>query len=213
MVVAVMSSRLSIIWAAVIGGTAYVLAPIADGKRRIGTVELLSWGTVFLVLVGALTISRTYGYYQKRGANTFVAAIGTEFQRYLAAPFQGSIEAVNHSSRRSRLTDLAGIDTELTTNSALLDLAKIYGGWNVTILAATLFASGLACGMLRRFRSTYLVLLLGVLQSCHLEIWRILMFPKGLTFTLLAAAFIFPMVLCFVSFPTLKLPTIRVRVT
>ena len=120
---------------------------------------------------------------------------------------------MNHSNRRSRLTDVAGIDVELTTNSALLDLAKIVGGWNVTILAAMLFVSGLACGMLRRFRSTYLILLLGVLQSCHLEIWRILMFPKGLTLTLLAAAFVFPLVLCFVSFPALKLPAIKVRVT
>ena len=213
MVVAVMSSRLSIIWALVIGGTTYVVAPIEQGKRHIKFVEVLSWSVVFLVLVGALTISRTFGFYQKRGAETFVAAVGTEFQRYLAAPFQGSIEAVNYADRRSRLTRAAGIDVELTTNSAFLDLAASVGSWNVAALAAILFSSGLACGILMQFRSTYFIVLLGVLQSCHLEIWRIMMFPKGITITLVLAALLFPLVLSFVSFPAIRLPVIRIRAT
>lgn len=211
MVVAVMSSRLSLIWAVVIGGTTYVLAPIDQGKRRIRMVEILAWSGVFVVVIGALTISRTFGYYEKKGADTFVTAACSEFQRYLAAPFQGSIQAVNYPERRSRLNESAGIDGELSTNSALLEAATSVGKWNIVVLAAVLFASGLACGALQHFRSTYFIVMLGVLQSCHLEVWRILMFPTGITVTLLSTAFVVPMALSLVKFPTIRLPVFKLR--
>jgi hypothetical protein len=140
-----------------------------------------------------------------------VAAIGSEFQRYLAAPFQGSVEAVNYPERRSRLNEAAGIDVELSTNSALLEIAADVGKWNVVVLGILLFASGMACGALQHYRSTYLIAMLGVLQSCHLEIWRILMYPTGLTLSLLFTAFVIPVMLSCVTFPAIKLPSFKIR--
>ena len=212
MVVAVMSSRLSVIWAIVIGATAYVLSSGDRPKRKITMIEVLGGGLVFVVLVGALTVSRTFGYYEKKGANTFVAAVGAECQRYLAAPFQGSIEAVNYPHFKSRLNDSAGIDEELTTNSAFLQLARSVGKWNVVVLAAILFVSGLACGVLHSSSGTYLLAVMGILQCCHFEIWRILMFPTGITISLLATAITIPLFFGLFALPTLRLPAFKLRI-
>ena len=213
MIVAVMSSRLSLIWAIVIGVTTYVLGQGDFTKRKIPAREVLTFVGVFIVLVGALTISRTYGYYRDRGAETFTAAIGTEFQRYLAAPFQGSIDAVNYPDRRARLQQIAGIDEGLTTNSAFLEMAVMMGKWNVLSLGAVLFWSGLVCGVLHRFRSSYFIVLFGVLQSCHLEIWRIVMFPKGITFTLVFASIVVPLFFSAFTLPAIRIPKVSIRLS
>lgn len=209
--VAVISSRLSLIWAVVMGGTAYLLYPDHRAKRVIGRGEVFSGMAIILVVLGTLTISRTYGYYRERGAESMVSAIGSEFQRYLAAPFQGSIESVNNPNQRSRLRTTSGIDVELSTNSAFMDFAVLIGRWNLIGLGLTLAASGMVCGILRRYSGTYLILGFGVLQGCHLEVWRIAMFHRGITMTLFAFAIIVPLLLNAFQLPKVNLPRVRLR--
>ncbi len=212
MFVAIVSSRLSLIWAVVIGVVTYLLYPADRPKRNISRSEFFSGAGIVIVLLGALTISRTYGFYQTRGADSVVAAVGSEFQRYLAAPFQGSIESVNNARQRSRLSEKAGIDASLSTNSAFVDFAILIGRWNIIGLSLTLLCSGCMCGILRRYSGTYLILAFGVLQGCHLEIWRISMFHRGVTLTLLAFTLTMPLILNWIRFPALIIPRIRVRV-
>ncbi|TWT79213.1 hypothetical protein CA13_06110 [Planctomycetes bacterium CA13] len=209
--IAMISSRLSLIWAVVIGGCTYLLAPSSIEKRKISLAEVAVWGGIFMFVIGALTISRTYGYYQKRGAETFVAAASGEFNRYLAAPFQGSIEAVNSPSTSGRMPDTAGIDNGLTTNSALMEVAVWAGKWNVVALSVILFLSGVACGMLHYFRGTYVIVMYGVFQCCNLEVWRIVMFDKGITLTLLFVALAVPFTLTFLRLPAIQIPTLKLR--
>jgi hypothetical protein len=213
LIVALISSRLSIVWAVVIGATTYLLSPEQFGKRRIAVGEIAVWMAIIFAVIGTLTISRTFGYYRERGADTVFAAVGSEFQRYLAAPFQGSIEAVNHPRQRSRLSDEAGIDGSLTTNSALLEFAVFVGKWNVIALGMVLFSSGLACGLLDRFKSTYLITAYGVLQCCHFEIWRLSMFQRGITITLLGTLLIVTLSVAYIQIPSLRLPSVRIRLS
>lgn len=213
LIVALISSRLSIIWAGIIGFTTYVLSPTHIGKRKIALGEIVAWSVVFVVAIGALTISRTFGFYQSKGANTVTAAVGSEVQRYLAAPFQGSIQAVNNPYQRSHLNEEAGIDGGLTTNSALLEFAARVGKWNVIALGLVLSVSAFACGLLNHFRSTYLITAFGVLQCCHFEIWRLSMFQRGITITLLVILLGVTFTVACIRIPAFRIPSIRLRVS
>ena len=209
--VSLISSRLSVVWACVIGTMIYLLASDKIGKRKIAFNEMLMLSTVVVVFIGGLTVSRTLRFYQENGSNSVVAAVGSEFQRYLAAPFQGSIEAVNFSGQRSRLNETAGIDSGLTTNSAFMELATLVGRWNVIGLGLILFISGAACGVLQRYRDSYLIVAFGVLQCCHFEIWRLLMFPRGITITIMVFALSTTALVAWFKLPELRIPTVRVR--
>jgi hypothetical protein len=209
--VALISSRLSLIWALVIGGMTYLCFPSDRPTRAISQREIIGWSCVFLLLLAALTVSRTYGYYESQGADSFVSSVGSEFQRYLAAPFQGSIEAVNTPQFATRLGDVGGIDSGLTTNSALMEFAILFGRWNVLALAISLFISGSLCGILKRWSGTYLILAFGVLQGCNLEIWRLSMFQRGVTITLMVFLLVVPVTLSFIVFPTIRIPRFRIK--
>ncbi|WP_145172422.1 hypothetical protein [Rubripirellula lacrimiformis] len=209
--VAMISSRLSLIWAVVMGGIAYLLYPESSYKRKISRSELIIGASAVIVLLGALTISRTYGYYQNRGADNVVSAVLGEFHRYLAAPFQGGIEAMNFSGGHSHLSESAGIDANLSTNSALMDFAALTGRWNLVALSLVVMISSGACGMLRRYSGTYFIFAFGVLQACHLELWRISMFHRGITLTLIIFAMVVPLLQIYIRIPSLKIPSIRVR--
>jgi hypothetical protein len=211
-IVALISSRLSLLWAVIIGVSCYAAVPPSTSAVRITRKEIVVGSLLLLGAVSALTISRTYMFYQEHGAESVFSAVGSEFQRYLAAPFHGSILAVNRPLYGAALSKLGGIDTGLTTNSALLELAILVGRWNVLGLGAIVFASSFGCGVIKQLSTTYLVVLFGVLQGCHFEIWRLLMFQRGITLTLLATII---SVLAFYGvfrLPTLRVPQVRIRI-
>ena len=211
-VMAIVSSRLSIIAATTGGGLAYLWYPIDRPRRTITMRTWAIWLALFVVSLGALTISRTYGFYRRRGADNVVSAVASEFQRYLAAPFQGGIEAVNHGGLGSRLSDFAGIERTLSTNSSLMYYAIAFGSMGVWALTLTVAISSLACGILRQYANTYYVFAAGTLTLCHLEIWRMPLYMTGLIATLLFGTTILPAVVASFRWPTLRLPMIRLRI-
>jgi hypothetical protein len=211
-IVALISSRLSLLWAVIIGVVSYAAVPESMSTVKIKSKEVIIGCLVLLIAVSALTISRTYMFYQERGAESVFSAVGSEFQRYLAAPFHGSILAVNRPLYGASLSQFGGIDTGLTTNSALLELAILVGQWNVIGLGAILFASSFCCGIMKQASTTYLVIMLGVLQGCHFEIWRLLMFQRGITLTLLATIISVVVFYGVFRLPTFRVPQVRIRI-
>lgn len=210
--VALISSRLSVLWAIIIGVVSYLATPASMSTNRIKPKEILIGSLLVLITISALTISRTYMFYRERGAESMFAAVGSEFQRYLAAPFQGSIVAVNNPYQGADLNRFSGIDTSLTTNSTLLELAVLIGRWNVVALAAMLFVSSFFCGIIKRASTSYLVVLLGLIQCCHFEIWRLSMFQRGITLTLLITVIAVVMFYGAFRMPAIRLPQLRIRI-
>jgi hypothetical protein len=209
--VALISSRLSIVWSIGCGTMAYLIAGDRKGMRSITRIEAIAGIVIFIAALGALTVSRTYGYYQEHGAESFAEAIASEFQRYLAAPFHGSILSANYPEYGMTLNQHGGIDTGLTTNSALMELATSVGRWNSLALVLILTVSGFACGLIRQYSDTYLALLYGILQACHLEIWRLLMFQRGITLALIACIVVTFLCVRQISLPVIRPPMIRIR--
>lgn len=216
LITALISSRLSIVAAVTIGVSMYVWYPEGMGRRPIGGGSWVAGGLFALLVLGGLTLSRTYTFYQSQGTESPIVAVASEVQRYLAAPFHGSIVAVNNPQRGGGMLSGAGIDGGLTTNSSLWIYAARYDDRGVPLLVAVVFLFGIVCGSLRRFGETYLVIGGAAVQVCHIELWRLPLYHSGFFYTLIGVAIFVPLVVAKIRLPAVRLvkvsmPVVRVR--
>ncbi|UCE23177.1 MAG: hypothetical protein JSU74_07670 [Candidatus Zixiibacteriota bacterium] len=193
LVLAVIASRLSVVFALLIGLGLWVTnCP----RIRVKFGRLLLLLAAVFVLFSLYNYSRNVGYYTAQGIDNFFAAGISEIVRYLASPFQGGLAAGNHLDRiiadPARAYLYTGIDLRLSTNSTLLGLIGAHGYLFIPIMLFTLMVSAFLMGMVYRRRDKYLILVYFVLLYCYAEIWRIYMFRSGIVITLLVFSLLAP---------------------
>jgi hypothetical protein len=184
---AVVSSRLSIVAASVIG---ILLVYAGEGRLSVRAKrKLLIYGCVAFAALTLLNSLRNTNYYESQHVyNPWIANV-SEIVAYLGSPFQGSVWAANEYVqlvRKGEDIGLPNVEENLTTNSAFLELITHTGalGWFVAPLI--LLLSALIMGVCARIMSTWFALMYGVLLYNFLEYWRIMLFTKGISLTLLA---------------------------
>jgi hypothetical protein len=193
------SSRLSLVWATIIGISLWVSTGIELDRRQCRRLVLLA-----LTVVGALWLlnySRNAHYYAQRGADSVIMAGLSEVQAYLGSPFQVSLGVANNfDSALSGVTSQYYVDWESNLNrkSALEQLVPEMGWWALPYMAATAFAYSALAGCLLQFRGTYLFLGYPVVLYAFAEIWRLDFFREGIFYTNLIIAVVVPLVMyCF----------------
>ncbi len=186
LMVAVISSRMSVVFAFVIG---IGLWAINVEKIRIKIFRWFLFLAALFILFAAYNYSRNIGYYMATGDSNFFSAGTSEIIKYLGAPFQGSIAAGNEFEQITlfpeNISRFTGINRSLTTNSALLQLVRRHGYWSFLIMFFTVSIGSFLMGMFFRQRSNYLILIYFVLLYCFAEIWRVYIFNAGIIITLL----------------------------
>ena len=195
LLLAVIASRLSIVFALLIGfGLWAVNNPRI--KIRIGRSIILLL-TVFIIL-SLYNYSRNIGFYIARGNDNLITAGVVEMFRYLASPFQGSLAAGNYFEQIMANPNSAylytGIDPSLTTNSALLGLVAANGYMFFPIMMLSIIVSSFVMGMIYHHKDKYLILVYFVFLYCFAEIWRVYIFSAGIITTLLLLSLTAPLV-------------------
>jgi hypothetical protein len=200
------SSRLSLVWATIIGISLWVSTGIKFDRRKWWRFALLA-----LVVVSALWLlnySRNAHYYTQHGADSVLLAGLSEVQAYLGSPFQVSLGVANNfDSALSGVTSQYYVDWEpnLNRKSALEQLVPEMGWWALPYMLATAFAYSTLAGHLLQFRGTYLFLGYPVILYAFAEIWRLDFFREGIFYTNLIVAVLVPLVMyCFMR-PRLRL--------
>jgi hypothetical protein len=193
LLIAIIASRLSVVFALVIG---FGLWAINVKKVEIKPIKWLILLAALFTLFAAYNYSRNIGTYIATGDSNFFSAGLSEIVKYLGTPFQGAIAAGNqfdqitlHPENVSRFT---GINHSLTTNSALLQLVREYGYWSFPIMIFTSAIAAFLMGIVYRQRNNYLILIYFILLYCFAEIWRVFIFKAGIITTLLTFSFLSP---------------------
>ncbi len=179
------SSRLSLIHAVLIAVILYLLN---NPQLQIKWRKPLLAAAVLFILLGIANYTRNSNFYADRGNTGFFDAALGEIISYLGTPFQGSLAAGNNFTLWIQGQSgyyFSGIDAELQTNSALLDIPS-ENGPEYFIEAFFLFAlAAFVIGFLYRQHRNHLMLVSCVLLYCFSEIWRIFMFTRGIVMVLL----------------------------
>ena len=148
-------------------------------------------GAVFLLLMAANSL-RNGAFYERQGLSNPVQAAFAEEGSYLASPFQGAIAAgAMVATGDFGLT--TGIDPNLTTDSAALDLAKAGGVINLFVVApltilvlSTMFSAAIRSGNLALIAGA------GAWGLGFCEIWRLWYFDQGIFYVLFVFGLLLP---------------------
>jgi hypothetical protein len=193
LLIAVIASRLSVVFALTIGFGLWILNR-PDIKIKPGRWLAISF--VVFIIFSFYNYSRNINFYINQGNAGFFAAGISEIVKYLAAPFQGALAAGNHfeqiliDPQHSHL--YTGINPSLTTNSALLGLIRISGNKFIPIMTVSVMLASFLMGMLYRQKDNFIILIYFVLLYCFAEIWRVYIFNAGIIITLLVIAILAP---------------------
>lgn len=179
------ASRLSLIWACAIGLGLYYHYPAEKKPLKfrlilIGVVVAFAGLTLFNFI-------RNAGTYERLGVDNPVAANILEIQRYLAAPFQGSLSAAQDPRSYALGIDpwtLSGIEQSLTTNSAIMAMFTQFGLVAFAVLLCICCIGGLVMGFSRERPGSIVSIAYLVMWYCFAELWRGNLFYAGITITL-----------------------------
>jgi hypothetical protein len=200
------SSRLSLVWATIIGISLWGSTGIRFDRRRWRRFALLA--PIVVSALWLLNYSRNAHYYAQHGADSVLLAGLGEVQAYLGSPFQVSLGVANNfESALSGVTPGYYVDWESNLNrrSALEQLVPEMGWWALPYMLATAFAYSTLAGYLLQFRGTYFFLGYPVILYAFAEIWRLDFFREGIFYTNLIIAVLVPLVMyCFMR-PRLRL--------
>lgn len=187
LIVAAISSRLSIIYAIFIFlGLIYSRLSIS-----IKIKHLLIGFLVVIHLIFVLNYSRNINFYRSIGINNFYLAGISEIVTYVGSPFQGFLSAGDLRDRflgKSEIEthSLTGISEELSTNSSLLELTRKYGFLFANIIISfCAYFGGMIIAIGVANKNNILALCVGIIGYCFAEIWRVFLFGQGIVFTLL----------------------------
>ncbi len=193
LMVAVIASRMSVVFALVIGFGLWAM------NVRTVRIRFFRWSlflATLFILFAAYNYSRNIRYYMATGDSNFFTAGSSEIIRYLGTPFQGAIAAGNEYEQITLFPEsvsrFTGINRSLTTNSALLRLVQLHGYWSFPIMIFVAALTSFLMGMFYRQRSNYLILVYFVLLYCFAEIWRVFIFNTGIIITLLTFSLLAP---------------------
>jgi hypothetical protein len=193
---AFVASRLSLIWAILIGMGMYVF--YNRRKRQFTRKLAVSVSSIVIGLLIVFTVTRTFNTYKSVGIeNVGLATLG-EVQRYLASPFQGAITVASNMDSVDDLLDayaISGIDTSLTTNSAFFQMFVQFQEWSFLVMPCIVFIASLVMGILSCERDNYFLLGYFVLLYPFAEIWRGNIFYAGITLVVIAFGIILPLFL------------------
>ncbi len=200
LLVAVIASRMSVVFALVIGFGLWVLN-VKSVRIRIVRWSLLL--AALFVLFAAYNYSRNIRYYTATGDSNFFTAGVSEIMKYLGTPFQGAVAAGNEFGQITLFPEgvsrFTGINHSLTTNSALLQLVREYSYWSFLIMFLTVTIASFLMGMFFDQRGNYLILIYFVLLYCFAEIWRVYIFNAGIVLTLLIFSLLAPFASIFIK--------------
>jgi hypothetical protein len=190
------SSRLSLIWALIIGlslwGTSGKIA-LRAARWRIAALAIS-----VVVVLWSLNYSRNATYYARRGTESFVMAGVGEIRAYLGTPFQVALGVANHMDaalKGAQSDSYVEWEVNLNSNSAFDQLIPRMGLLAFAYIGATAFVYSLLAGMLAGLRGTYLFLGYPVILYAFAELWRIDLFRQGIFYTNMFAAVGVPLIL------------------
>ena len=193
---AFVSSRMSLVWALLIGVGMYLL--YSGPKKRMGGAMMGALFGFFFVLLVIFTVTRTYNTYRSYGVDSMFAATVGEVQRYLAAPFEGGLSVASNMEFVHDQLDafaISGIDSSLTTNSAFFQMFVDFQEWAFLVIAMITFFSSFVMGLLTKETNNYLLVGYFVLLYPYAEIWRGNIFYAGITIVLMVFSLMVPLML------------------
>jgi len=200
LMVAIIASRMSVVFALVIGFGLWVLNV---KSVRIRVVRWVLFLAALFVLFAAYNYSRNINYYLAAGKSNFFSAGASEIMKYLGTPFQGAVATGNEFEQiilyPENVSRFTGINHSLTTNSALLQLVREHGYYSFLIMFLAVSISSFLMGMFYRQRNNYLILIYFVLLYCFAEIWRVFIFNAGIVMTLLVFSIAAPFASMFIK--------------
>ncbi|HHL1464840.1 hypothetical protein [Klebsiella pneumoniae] len=181
----IMSSRLTLI-AAIFGGL--YLFIYWKGKVKFKFLPVSVAIMVGFLLLSAMNWSRNANFYESKGLGFFSAGV-SEILTYTGTPVQGALYAVSNPSVGDESTAVfysrTTIEPSLTTNSAILDVIRLYGLWGLLLSAVVLFASGLYISFFESYKyGKYIYMNIPIFYSI-VEFWRIFLFFQGIIITLI----------------------------
>lgn len=185
--VSMMSSRLTLI-AAIFGGI--YLFVYWKGKVKFKILPATSAILIGFLLLSAMNWSRNANFYESKGLGFFSAGF-SEILAYTGTPVQGALYAVNNPSVGDESTGVfysrTTIEPSLTTNSAILDVIRMYGLWGILLSTIVLFSSGLYISFFENYKhGKYIYMNIPIFYSV-VEFWRIFLFFQGIVITLICS--------------------------
>ncbi|CAI1665159.1 hypothetical protein [Serratia fonticola] len=188
--VSMISSRLTLI-AGVFGGI--YLYIFSKKKIRIKILKLSIVLVIGFMLLAVLNWSRNSNFYESKGLS-FLSAGFSEILTYVGTPVQGALYAISNPDTSAenymRFYNESTIELSLTTNSAIIDVIRMFGISGIFISAAILFFAGMYISFFEKFKSgKYIYCNIAIFYSVT-EFWRIFIFFKGIMLTLIFVSFL-----------------------
>ncbi|MCC7583283.1 hypothetical protein FUU19_07060 [Serratia sp. Lou2A] len=187
-VVSMISSRLTLI-AGVFGGL--YLYIYTKKTIRIKSFKIIFIGGVVFLVLSALNWSRNSNFYEEKGLG-FMSAGFSEILAYVGTPVQGALYAISNpdvgKQSYMQFYNESTIESALTTNSAILDVIRMFGVQGLLFAAVILFFSGLYISFFEKLKSgKYIYCNIAVFYSIA-EFWRIFLFFQGIIITLISVS-------------------------
>ncbi|MBC3380901.1 hypothetical protein H8I69_17430 [Serratia fonticola] len=183
--VSMISSRLTLI-AGLFGGLYLYL--YSKRSVRINFLKLAIILFMGFIVLAALNWSRNSNFYEAQGLGFFSAGF-SEILAYVGTPVQGALYALSNpdvgNQDYMRFYTESTIEPALTTNSAILDVTRLFGSAGIIVAAIILFFSGVYISLFEKVKSgRYVYCNIAVFYSV-VEFWRIFIFFQGIIITLL----------------------------
>lgn len=185
---ALLSSRLTVS-ASIFGGL--YLYIYFKREMSISSVRLILSTVFIFLLFSTLNWSRNSGFYEKMGLG-FISGGFSEMLAYLGTPFQGAIFAISNLGSdftTEKMFSTTTIETSLTTNSAFLELTTSSSWLGLTELFLLISISSFAIGFCETFKGGKYICCVVPLIYAFAELWRLSLFEKGLTITIISISF------------------------
>lgn len=209
--VAIVSSRLSVVYTVFI----FLGLMARESIIKVKAQQIIVGFIILIHLIFALNYSRNINFYRSIGVDNFYLAGISEVVAYVGSPFQGFLAVSEQPQqlaglREEQTAKYTGINEELTTNSAFLELVRegdIYSAL-LNITFSTMLSSFLMA-IAWKNKNNILLLIFGALGYCFAEIWRINLFGQGIVLTIILSI-IFIAFIC-VIFPRLTISLRRLK--
>lgn len=185
---ALLSSRLTV--SASLFGGLYLFIYFKK-EMQISSVRVIFSSAFIFLLFSALNWSRNYGFYEKMGLG-FISGGFSEMLAYLGTPFQGAIFAISNLGNdftTDKMFSITTIETSLTTNSAFLELTTSNSWLGLGELFLLICISSFAIGFCETFKGGKYICCVVPLIYAFAELWRLSLFEKGLTITIITISF------------------------
>jgi hypothetical protein len=193
--VTLISSRLSLVMTIF---ACLILFFVHLKKIKVNLIKVASTIIVFFFILSLFSYSRNKNFYEAKGHDFWTAGV-SEIITYLGAPFQGAIAVGNNPDQIIKAPDnwvkYAYIESNLSTNSAFLQLFQTDGWFSFIIMIFTIIIFSVLAGFLFNQKNNYLFLSVLTILYAFAEFWRLYWFGRGIMILLV----IFPIIITFIA--------------